>query len=135
MLAIRQGYEDVAGVDRDVSRTFLRAITGAGTSVGRGPTQGLSWFAGYPHGARAAEEDGVGNWSQIQLSSNLQAQYVTAGMLPNQGHAVYPITEPVKMPPTGGPTPVVPQIGTQPQVPMGAHVTPVPQAPIRPAWC
>ena len=25
-----------------------------------------AWFAGFPHGARAAEEDGVGNWGDIR---------------------------------------------------------------------
>jgi len=32
-------------------------------------------MAGYPHGARAAEEDGVSNWSQLQMSPALQSQY------------------------------------------------------------
>lgn len=50
-----------------------------------------AWFAGYPHGARAAEEDGVANWSQIQLSSELQQQYRTAGVLPPSTTAIYPI--------------------------------------------
>lgn len=50
-----------------------------------------AWFAGYPHGARAAEEDGIANFSQIQLSSNLQQEYRTAGVLPPSQNAVYPI--------------------------------------------
>ncbi len=63
-----------------------------------------AWFAGYPQGARAAEEDGVANWSQIQLSSNLQNQYRTAGVLPASQHSTYPIAPgpPVQI---GGPTP------------------------------
>lgn len=28
-----------------------------------------AWFSGYPHGARAAEEDGVGNYYQIQVAN------------------------------------------------------------------
>ncbi len=35
-----------------------------------GQAKVAAWFSGYPHGARAAEEDGVGNWTQI---SKLQA--------------------------------------------------------------
>ncbi len=64
-----------------------------------------SWFAGYPQGARAAEEDGVANWSQIQLSSSLQNQYRDSGILPASHHASYPIAPgpPVNI---GAPTPV-----------------------------
>lgn len=34
-----------------------------------------AWFAGYPHGARAAEEDGAGNWRQIPVSHVIEQQY------------------------------------------------------------
>lgn len=34
-----------------------------------------SWFDGYPAGARAAEEDGVSNWSRMQTSYIIDAQY------------------------------------------------------------
>jgi hypothetical protein len=33
------------------------------------------WFDGYPAGARAAEEDGVANWSRMQTSYVIDAQY------------------------------------------------------------
>jgi len=39
-----------------------------------------AWFAGYPHGARAAEEDGVGAWRSIQLSPAVQQQYLRSGI-------------------------------------------------------
>ena len=32
-----------------------------------------AWFEGYPHGARAAEEDGIGYYRDIQISGNVQA--------------------------------------------------------------
>lgn len=34
-----------------------------------------AWFDGYPAGARAAEEDGVANWSRMQTSYIIDAQY------------------------------------------------------------
>lgn len=34
-----------------------------------------SWFDGYPAGARAAEEDGVANWTRMQTSYLIDAQY------------------------------------------------------------
>ncbi len=92
-------------------------------SVAEGQKKVSAWFAGYPYGARAAEEEGVGSWSQIQMSSNLQAQYVRAGVMPNRGVAVYPITEPSKTPAnlTGRPTPAGPVV----PAPTGAHISPV----------
>jgi hypothetical protein len=34
-----------------------------------------AWFEGYAHGARAAEEDGAGNFQDIQVSYAIEAQY------------------------------------------------------------
>ena len=34
-----------------------------------------AWYAGWPHGARAAEEDGTTTWSQIQVSHQIEQQY------------------------------------------------------------
>lgn len=104
----RQGFEDVAlGSSNGCTPNFPpRDYWGWQYQSAEGQKKVSSWFSGYPHGARAAEEEGVGNWAQIQMSSNLQAQYVTSGLLPNQGHAVYPITE-VKDTPRGGPSPAM----------------------------
>lgn len=109
----RQGYEDVAsGSSNGCTPNFPpRDYWGWQYQSAEGQKKVSSWFAGYPHGARAAEEEGVGNWSQIQMSSTLQSQFVTAGVLPNQGHAVYPITE-VNNAPRGGPTPVGAPLGS-----------------------
>ena len=142
----RQGYEDVAtGVSNGCTPNFPpRDYWGWQYQSAEGQQKVASWFSGYPHGARAAEEEGVGNWSQIQMSSTLQAQYVTAGKLPNQGHAVYPITE-VRDTPMGGPTPVGIPLGAngnpaaqpaqtanpQMPVPMTASALPGPIAPTR----
>ncbi len=124
----RQAYEDVANGGTGCTPNFPpREYWGWQHQSAEGQKKVSAWFAGYPHGARAAEEDGVGNWSQIQMSSNLQAQYVRAGVLPNRGVAVYPITEPSKAPAayTGKPTPAE---SAQPPAAMGAHVTPVPMS-------
>ncbi len=34
-----------------------------------------AWFAGYPHGAAAAEVDQAGEWMQIPVSSSIETQY------------------------------------------------------------
>ncbi len=62
---------------------------------GEGQARTAAWFAGYPHGVRAAEEEGTANWHQIQMSAAMQGQLQNTGMMTHQG-AVYPI------PDTGG---------------------------------
>lgn len=61
------------------------------SAEGQGRTS--AWFAGYPHGARAAEEDGVANWNQVPMSAGMQAEYQQAGILTHEG-ALYPIPDP-----------------------------------------
>jgi hypothetical protein len=53
-----------------------------------------AWYAGFPHGARAAEEDGIGTWTQIQTSNNVQRRFEENGMLgPGQSVGMYPMPE------------------------------------------
>ena len=77
----RQGYEDVAGGSGGCTPPLppesywgwrYQSVEGQG-KVG-------AWFSGYPHGARAAEEDGIGSWATIRTT--LPAPVVTgpAGM-------------------------------------------------------
>jgi hypothetical protein len=40
-----------------------------------GQAQVAAWFAGYPYGAKAAEEDGAGLYQQIQVSHFIERQY------------------------------------------------------------
>lgn len=40
-----------------------------------GQAKTAAWFAGYPYGVRAAEQDGVGHMNQIQTSALIDAQY------------------------------------------------------------
>ena len=87
----RQGYEDVAnGSSGCTPATPPRTYWTWEFQSGEGQARTAAWFSGYPQGARAAEEDGVGNFSQMQLSSGLQSEYQQAGVLP-KGANVYPI--------------------------------------------
>lgn len=52
-----------------------------------------AWFAGYPHGAKAADEDGAGNWRQIPVSHVIEAQYspeFTQGQIPRIDGSNFP---------------------------------------------
>ncbi len=124
----RQGFEDVAGGGSGCTPNFPpRDYWGWQHQSAEGQKKVSAWFAGYPHGARAAEEAGVGSWSQIQMSSGLQAQYVQSGMLPNRGHAVYPITEPAKTS-NGKPTSAVTHPPGMSPVPTSIQVNPAPES-------
>lgn len=59
---------------------------------GEGQARTSAWFAGYPQGVRAAEEEGTANWHQIQLSAGMQSQLQQTGVMTHQG-AVYPIPD------------------------------------------
>ncbi len=53
-----------------------------------------AWYSGYPHGARAAEEDGIGNWTQIQTSMTFKKNLADQGMLgPGQTPGMYPMPQ------------------------------------------
>ena len=94
-----------------------------------------AWYAGWPHGARAAEEDGVTNWSQIQVSHLIEKQYAPpyTGSAGNPGGAPSdPIAPPEPQP--ASPVPPAPPAdgaGLQrvPQPPRGqVFVRPLPPA-------
>lgn len=42
---------------------------------GEGQGKVAAWYSGYPLGAQAAEEDGIGYYGEIQISSSIQAAY------------------------------------------------------------
>ena len=46
-----------------------------------------AWYAGFPHGARAAEQDGATNWNQIQVSQLIEQQYAPPYVNTPQGQA------------------------------------------------
>lgn len=61
-----QGYEDVAaGGDGCTPTIAPEAYWGWRYQSPEGQAKVAAWFAGYPMGAKAAEQDGLGNWSQI----------------------------------------------------------------------
>jgi len=52
-----------------------------------------AWFAGYPHGAKAAEEDGAGNWREIPVSHVIEQQYApefSQAQIPRCDGSCYP---------------------------------------------
>jgi hypothetical protein len=113
----RQGYEDVAnGSDGCTPATPPRQYWSWEFQSGEGQSRMGAWFAGYPQGARAAEEEGVGSWTQLQMSSGMQNQLKQAGMMscgPIVGSStVQPVGTPVS------PQPVPMTIGEPTRVPM-----------------
>lgn len=65
----RQGYEDVAGGgDGCTPIVAPRRYWGWRYQSPDGQAQVAAWFAGYPHGAAAAERDGISHWSQVPTS-------------------------------------------------------------------
>lgn len=90
----RAGYEDVASGGGECTPAFPpQEYWGWDFQSAEGQARTSAWFAGYPHGARAADEDGLGAWQQLPMSSNYQAQYQKSGMFTHQG-ALYPIPDP-----------------------------------------
>ncbi|MEQ1824659.1 MAG: hypothetical protein ABL921_01890 [Pirellula sp.] len=90
----KAGYADVADGGTGCTPAFApRDYWGWKYQSCEGQARVAAWFSGYPHGARAAEEEGIGNWTQIQSSSNIQQQYAQNGKL-NASHAgIYPIPQ------------------------------------------
>lgn len=120
----RQGYEDVAnGSDGCTPATPPRSYWNWEFQSGEGQARTSAWFSGYPQGARAAEEDGVGNFAQMQLSSGLQSQFQQSGMLP-KGANVYPIQPSPNVIPNNAPSVMQ---GNQTPMPIGEPtVVPMP---------
>jgi hypothetical protein len=90
----KAGYTDVADGGTGCTPAFPpREYWGWKYQSCEGQARVAAWFSGYPHGARAAEEDGIGNWTQIQTSSAIQQQYAQNGMLQQNYAGIYPIPE------------------------------------------
>jgi hypothetical protein len=56
-----------------------------------GQARVAAWFSGFPYGAQAAEQDGIGGWTQIQSSKGIQNQYVQHGHMPSEYNGMYPV--------------------------------------------
>jgi len=89
------GYQSVASGGNGCTPTFPdREYWSWKYQSPEGQGKVAAWFAGFPHGARAAEEDGIGNWSQIQTSVGSHQEYAQFGLMaPNQVGA-YPVAAP-----------------------------------------
>ncbi len=96
-----------------------------------GQAKVAAWFSGYPHGARAAEEDGVGNWTQIQTSTTIQTEYAQHGKMTEQEVGMYPIPQSGQghstVPMNGIPMPGVP-MPMQGEMPMEGSIMVSPPA-------
>ena len=90
----RAGYTEVADGGTGCSPAFPpREYWGWKYQSCEGQARVAAWFSGFPHGARAAEEEGVGTWTQIQTSANIQHQYANNGMLNQSAAGMYPIAQ------------------------------------------
>ena len=90
----KAGYMEVADGGTGCTPAFPpREYWGWKYQSCEGQARVAAWYSGFPHGARAAEEDGIGNWTQIQTSSNIQQQYAQHGMLNQSANGIYPIPQ------------------------------------------
>jgi hypothetical protein len=90
----KAGYIDVADGGTGCVPTFPpRDYWGWKFQSCEGQARVSAWFAGYPHGARAAEEEGIGNYYQIQTSMNIQQQYAQHGRLDPAYQGIYPVPQ------------------------------------------
>lgn len=91
----RAGYMEIADGGNGCTPAFPpRQYWNWKYQSAEGQAKVAAWYAGYPHGARAAEEDGIGNWTQIQTSTGIQREYAQHGMLgPGQSPGMYPMPE------------------------------------------
>jgi len=72
----RAGYQDVAsGGSGCVPALPPRRFWTWRYQTAEGQAKVAAWFAGFPHGASAAEEEGAGNWRDIQVSHLIEMQY------------------------------------------------------------
>lgn len=77
-----------------------------------GQAKMAAWFSGYPHGARAAEEECAGNWRQIPVSHVIEQQYspeFEQARIPRRDGSYFP--QPGEMPTPGQPDPAGPPPG------------------------
>jgi hypothetical protein len=118
----KAGYTEVADGGTGCSPNFApRDYWGWKYQSCEGQARVAAWFAGFPHGARAAEEEGVGNWTQLQTSSSIQNQYAKHGLLNSSAAGMYPI--PQASVPNGSPS----YVGNQN---LNTRVEPTPGMPV-----
>jgi hypothetical protein len=88
----KAGYMDVAAGGNGCTPAFPpREYWGWKYQSSEGQARVAAWFSGYPYGAQAAEQEGVGNWTQIQTSKGIQNEYVEHGRMPSEYNGIYPV--------------------------------------------
>jgi hypothetical protein len=88
----KAGYMDVAAGGNGCTPAFPpREYWGWNYQSREGQARVSAWFSGYPYGAQAAEQEGVGNWTQIQTSRSIQNEYVNHGRMPSDFNGIYPV--------------------------------------------
>lgn len=74
-----------------------------------------AWFEGYPLGAKAADVDGVGNWSRVQLNLREPEQFQPVGETATEGESVAPV--PTILEPSPSDSSVIPSPSDLPEAP------------------
>ena len=127
----KAGYMEIADGGTGCSPAFPpREYWGWKYQSCEGQARVAAWYAGYPHGARAAEEEGIGSWTQIQTSTSIQQQYAQHGMLNQSSSGIYPIAQSAI--PNGRPQAVVSMQGipTEANSEMRGYPVSVEQGPV-----
>ncbi len=92
----RAGYEAVCGGADGCTPAFPPSEYWSWEyQSGEGQARTSAWFTGYPHGVRAAEEEGTANWHQIQMSPGTQNQYQNAGVMSQSGIGLSNYSQPL----------------------------------------
>jgi hypothetical protein len=128
----RAGYRDVAaGSDGCPPPLPPRNYWSWKYQSPEGQAKIAAWFAGYPHGARAAEEDCAGNWREIPVSHVIEQQYAPEfgqAQIPRCDGSCFP--QPPQGPmtnPSNGPQEVLPAPFGVPGDPRQPDMLPPPQ--------
>lgn len=88
----KAGYMEVAAGGKGCTPAFPpREYWGWKYQSCEGQARVAAWFEGFPYGAQAAEQDGIGNWTQLQTSKAIQSEYVDHGRMPTEYNGMYPV--------------------------------------------
>ena len=97
----RQAYQDVASGGNGCTPSFPpREYWSWKFQSPEGKLRVAAWFAGYPHGAQAAEEDGLGYYSEIPMCAEMQHACEQCGM--GSGSYAAPVNPAGSLPPMEG---------------------------------
>ena len=93
----RQAYEDVAAGGNGCTPAFPpRSYWSWKYQSPEGQLKTGAWFAGYPMGAKAAEQDGLGTYHTVQCCGELEQSYQQRGMIPGMPAQPMPQQQPAE---------------------------------------